>query len=322
MHTTVLQTDGDDAWRDLALDVLRAGGVVAAATETVYGLAGDATRDNAVAAIYAAKGRPSHNPLIAHVADTAMAQRVADLSPIARTLIGQFWPGPLTLVLPLRSGHGLAPAVTAGGDSVALRCPQGTLGALTRALGRPLAAPSANRSGHISPTTAKHVVDDLGGRIPLIVDSGPTQAGLESTIVDARGETPALLRPGAVTQDALEAALGTPIRTADHDPAQPVAPGQLESHYAPGVPVRLNVQPGDLRDGEAYLGFGEHHIAGHLTLSASGDLAEAGTQLFALLRRADGANPAAIAIAPIPDTGLGAAINDRLKRAAAPRPKG
>ena len=320
MDTRII-TAGGPHGLEPALEVLRDGGTVAVPTETVYGLAGNATRADAVAAIYAAKGRPSHNPLIAHVAGLAMAERFGVFDDRARALALAFWPGPLTLVVPLRPDAGLAPAVTAGHDSLALRCPRGPLRDLSEALGAPLAAPSANRSGHVSATSAAHVMDDLGGRIAMIVDDGPTPLGLESTIVDMRGQRPVLLRPGAVAADAIEAALGTSLAQAqsqsnDHDP---VAPGQLTSHYAPGAPVRLDVLPGDVREGEAYLGFGGHSLAGHANLSESGDLEEAAGQLYAALRDLDRQQPSAIAVAPLPATGLGEALRDRLKRAAAPK---
>ncbi|MFK7793698.1 MAG: L-threonylcarbamoyladenylate synthase [Devosiaceae bacterium] len=317
-------------WQDAALTVLRAGGVVGVPTETVYGLAGDATNPDAVAAIYAAKGRPSHNPLIAHMADVDMAQRYAVLDERVLALADAFWPGPLTMVLPLAPdadlattlapslAPSLAPAVTAGGDSLAVRCPRGPLGELARLLNRPIAAPSANKSGHISPTIAHHVLSDLQGGIPLILDGGPTKLGLESTIVDMRG-MPVLLRPGAITGEAIEAVLGFALPSDTSPQEAPVAPGQLASHYAPGAPVRLNVLPGDVRPGEAYLGFGDHQLARHPTLSASGSLEEAAEQLYSALRTLDKSKPTGIAIAPIPTTGLGQALNDRLSRAAAPR---
>ncbi len=323
VRTELISLTDDADWRDKALGVMRAGGVVGVPTETVYGLAGDASRADAVAAIYAAKGRPAHNPLIAHVADLAMAERLAVFNARAHSLADAFWPGPLTLVLPLRDGAHLAPTVTAGGDSLAVRCPCGPLRELADALGAPLAAPSANRSGHVSSTNAHHVLSDLQGRIPLILDGGATKLGLESTIVDLRGPDPILLRPGAIDTERLEAVLDQKIALATTSDATsdgaPVAPGQLASHYAPSVPVRLNVLPGGVREGEAYLGFGEHAREGHANLSKTSDLAEAGEQLYAELRTLDELKPTAIAIAPIPRNGLGQALNDRLKRAAAPR---
>lgn len=310
----------DEASLTAALETLRAGGVVAVPTETVYGLAGDATNADAVASIYAAKGRPSHNPLIAHIADLAMGEHYAAFSDMARALADAFWPGPLTMVLPLEEDAGLAPAVTAGGKSLAVRCPRGALGELAQQLGRPLAAPSANRSGHVSPTTAMHVQDDLGGRIPLILDGGTTQIGLESTIIDMRA-APKLLRAGALDIQAIEAALKRPVAVDLGTAENPVAPGQLASHYAPNALVRLNVLPGDVRFGEVYLGFGKHRLTGQPNLSAAGNLAEAAAGLYGALRDADARGPASIAVAPIPQDGLGAAINDRLKRAAVAPPK-
>jgi L-threonylcarbamoyladenylate synthase len=320
MHTEMFPINDGSAWLEKALAVLRTGGVVGVPTETVYGLAGDATRADAVAAIYAAKGRPAHNPLIAHVADLEMAERYAVFNDRARQLADTFWPGPLTLVLPLSTDADLAPAVTAGGDSLAVRCPLGPLRDLADALGHPLAAPSANLSGHVSSTSAHHVLSDLQGRIPLILDGGATSLGLESTILDMRGETPVLLRPGAVDAECLEATLGAPFTTTTGDPSDvPVAPGQLASHYAPRVPVRLNVLPQDVKQGEAYLGFGQHALPEHANLSASGDVSAAAEVLYAALRTLDQQRPTAIAIAPIPTEGLGRALADRLQRAAAPR---
>jgi L-threonylcarbamoyladenylate synthase len=319
MRTQIIPINDHAGWRHKALGVLHAGGVVGVPTETVYGLAGDATRADAVAAIYAAKGRPAHNPLIAHIADLAMAERYVVFDDRARMLAETFWPGPLTLVLPLREGAGLAPAVTAGGDSLAVRCPSGPLRDLAEALNAPLAAPSANRSGHVSSTSAHHVLSDLQGRIPLILDGGATKLGLESTIVDARGPQVVLLRPGAVDANRLETVLAETIIATNASVAAPVAPGQLASHYAPSVPVRLNVLPDQVRASEAYLGFGDHALDGHPNLSKMSDLAEAGERLYALLRALDDQTPTAIAIAPIPTDGLGQALNDRLQRAAAPR---
>lgn len=319
MKTMITQIDHPD-WLEKTLAVLRAGGVVGVPTETVYGLAGDATRGDAVAAIYAAKGRPAHNPLIAHVADLDMAQCYAVFDGRARNLAQAFWPGPLTLVLPLKDGANLAPAVTAGGDSLAVRCPRGPLRELVHALGYPLAAPSANLSGHVSATTAHHVLSDLQNRIPLILDGGPTNLGLESTILDTRGREPKLLRPGAVEADRIEAVLGTPIATSKENAEAPVAPGQLASHYAPHVPVRLNMLPHDVRLGEAYLGFGKNNLPDQINLSPNGDVSEAAEGLYAALRSLDQQRPTAIAIAPIPTEGLGQALADRLRRAAAPRP--
>jgi L-threonylcarbamoyladenylate synthase len=279
---------------------------VAVPTETVYGLAADATDPRAVARIYEAKGRPSFNPLIVHVPDLAAASRLGRLSDEARALAEQHWPGPLTLVLPLAEGSPVASLVTAGLATIALRVPaHPAMRALLDTCGRPLAAPSANASGRISPTRAEHVLLSLDGRIPLVIDGGGTAHGLESTIVAFTGGPPRLLRPGPI--DVPEA-----LTSAN---AQVEAPGMLASHYAPAKPLRL--QATERRDGEWLIGFGP--VAGDTSLSQSGDLAEAAASLFDLLHEADAAPASAIAVAPISDLGLGRAINDRLARAAAPR---
>lgn len=300
-----------------AADLLRAGALVAIPTETVYGLAADARNDRAVAAIYAAKNRPAFNPLIVHLPDLAAVARLAVLTPEAERLAAAFWPGPLTLVLPLRPDAGLSPLVTAGLDTVAIRLPAHPVArALLTQAGIPVAAPSANPSGRVSPTRAEHVLAGLSGRIAAVLDGGPCAVGVESTILALDGP-PALLRPGGVAVEAIEAALGAPLLMPG-DPTTPKAPGQLASHYAPEARVRLNAT--QAREGEVLVGFGP--IAGHLTLSASGNLLEAAANLFHFLREADAlAGPGgAIAFAPVPETGLGRAINDRLRRAAAPRP--
>jgi L-threonylcarbamoyladenylate synthase len=301
-----------------AAALLRAGALVAFPTETVYGLGGDATHDRAVQGIYAAKGRPAHNPLIVHVPDLAAAERLAVFDDQARRLAAAFWPGPLTLVLPLRADAGLSPRITAGHSRVAIRVPAHPLAqALLRAARLPLAGPSANPSGKVSPTTADHVLEGLGGRIAAVLDGGPCTVGVESTIL-APGTPPRLLRPGGIAPEDIAALLGTlPDRPADA--ARPEAPGQLASHYAPEARVRLNAAKPE--PGEVWVGFGPCPGAA-LSLSASGDLGEAATTLFATLRAADRlAGPGGhIAIAPIPATGMGLAINDRLARAAAPRP--
>lgn len=317
--TKIIPLDTAGAWRADAMSVLEAGGLLGVPTETVYGLAGDATRADVIASIYAAKGRPSNNPLIVHVANLEMGERYGVFSDTARSLANAFWPGPLTLVVPLKSDAGLADAVTAGGDSLAIRCPQGPLGELAKALNHPLAAPSANRSGHVSATSAAHVRDDLGGRIDLILDGGPSVLGVESTIVDVRGE-PRILRPGALSMEDLSKALRAEIHMADGvEDTKPVAPGQFSSHYAPSVPVRLNVLPGNVGDGEAYLGFGPHALEGHDSLSSTGDVNEAASRLYSALRAHDRRGARGIAIAPIPEEGVGQALANRLKRAAAPR---
>lgn len=274
-------------------------------TETVYGLAADATRGEAVARIYEAKGRPSFNPLIVHVSGVEQALEIAAFDSVARELAERHWPGPLTLVLPLRDSAAIASLVTAGLPTIALRVPaHPAMRDLLAATGRPLAAPSANASGRISPTRAEHVLATLGGRIPLIIDGGATGHGLESTIVAATDGKLRLLRPGPIDLG-LETGAGSKIE----------APGQLASHYAPTKPLRLNARRAE--PGEWLIGFGD--VAGDVSLSASGDMVEAASRLFELLHDADRRESFGIAVAPIPDTGLGLAINDRLRRAAAPR---
>ncbi|MCC7276006.1 MAG: threonylcarbamoyl-AMP synthase [Alphaproteobacteria bacterium] len=304
-----------------AVRLLRAGALVAFPTETVYGLGGDATDDRVVAAIFAAKGRPRFNPLIAHVPDVAAADRIAVLDARSRVLARRFWPGPLTLVLPRRPAGGVSLLATAGLDTVAVRVPDHPVAlALLAAVDRPVAAPSANRSGRVSPTTAAHVAEGLGDRVALVLDGGPCRIGVESTVLDLTGPEPALLRPGGLARGTIEAALGGPLATAAPDPARPAAPGQLASHYAPVRPVRLGART--VAADEALLAFGPRPpegAAATLNLSPSGDLAEAAANLFAHLRRLDGAAVRAIAVMEIPEYGLGEAINDRLRRAAAPR---
>lgn len=288
-----------------AAALIAAGQPVAVPTETVYGLAADATNGEAVARIYAAKGRPSFNPLIVHVTELAAAEAIGIFDEPARSLAEAHWPGPLTLVVPLRPGAAIAPLVTAGLATVALRVPaHPVMQALLRVTGRPLAAPSANASGRISPTRVEHVLASLGGRIPAVIDSGSTQRGIESTIVAATDGELRLLRPGPVSvPGAIPAAHGIE------------APGQLASHYAPAKPVRLDATWAEA--GEWLIGFGP--VAGDATLSASGDLVEAAANLFAALHAADAEPPPRIALAPVPEQGLGVAINDRLRRAAADR---
>lgn len=297
-----------------AARLIAAGMPVAVPTETVYGLAADATSGEAVARIYAAKGRPSFNPLIVHVSDVAQAETIAEFSDVARRLAARFWPGALTLVLPLKAGAGIASLTTAGLATIALRSPaHPAMRALIEAAGCPLAAPSANASGGISPTRAGHVLHSLGGRLPLILDGGPTELGIESTIVAPEEGRVRLLRPGPITPEAIEEATGLPC-TFDGGKAIE-APGQLASHYAPEKPLRLNAT--ERREGEWLIGFGG--IEGDSSLSARGDMIEAAARLFDLLHRADREAVSGIAVAPVPDEGLGLAINDRLRRAAAPR---
>ena len=306
----------DDAGIAEAARLLAAGELVAFPTETVYGLGGDARNGRAVAGIYEAKGRPSFNPLIVHLPDLVAVETIAYVGAKARMLAQAFWPGPLTLVLPLKDGSGISPLVTAGLATVAVRVPEHPLAQrLLRAFGGPLAAPSANPSGRVSPTRAGHVLEGLAGRIAAVLDGGPCAVGLESTIVLADPE-PVLLRPGGLPVEALEAALGRPLAVGG-DAGKPTSPGQLASHYAPEATLRLGAT--EARDGEVLVGFGP--VQGALTLSRTGDLVEAAAALFQMLREADKlAGPGGrIAFAPVPETGLGRAINDRLRRAAAPR---
>jgi L-threonylcarbamoyladenylate synthase len=301
-----------------AAAALRSGALVAFPTETVYGLGADATNGLAVSAIYAAKGRPRFNPLIVHVADAHAAAKLAQLTPAAERLAAAFWPGPLTLVLDKQSSCPVAELATAGLDTIAVRIPSHPVAqALLSAANLPIAAPSANRSGHVSPTTAAHVEADLGDRVALILDGGPAPLGLESTVVDATGAESVVLRLGAVAREDLSRALGRPIGIATGDPSQPASPGMLARHYAPRARLRLEAR--DVREGEALLAFGDpvpHHTAPMINLSASGDLIEAAANLFAALRALDASGVATIAVMPIPEQSLGEAINDRLRRAA------
>ncbi|WP_037316598.1 L-threonylcarbamoyladenylate synthase [Ruegeria halocynthiae] len=308
-----LELTADPGGITQAADLLRQGLLVAFATETVYGLGGDARNSQAVAGIYEAKGRPSFNPLIAHVASADAAQRFVEWSDRAEALSAAFWPGPLTLVLPLRAGHGISPLVTAGLETLAVRVPaHGTARKLLAEFDGPVAAPSANPSGQISPTTADHVRAGLDGRIAAILDDGPCGVGVESTIVGLAGE-PALLRPGGVALEQIETVLNA--RLHHHQPGDLLtAPGQLQSHYAPDAPVRLNARS---RQGdEVLLGFGS--VDCDLNLSADGDLTQAAANLFSALHKLNETGRP-MAVSPIPDHGLGVAINDRLRRAAAPR---
>ncbi|MFD2250570.1 L-threonylcarbamoyladenylate synthase [Pseudochelatococcus lubricantis] len=310
-----------------AAALLRAGRLVAFPTETVYGLGADATSGEAVAAIYAAKERPRFNPLIAHYPDVASAMRDGRFSDAARRLAQAFWPGPLTLVVPKSGDCRISDLASAGLDSVALRVPSHPVArALLAAAGVPVAAPSANRSGRVSPTSAAHVLGDLDGRIAAVIDGGETQVGVESTIVACLGERPVLLRPGGVPREAVSDVLGfavdEPAVGISANEGAPVAPGQLSSHYAPRAAVRMHAS--DVMPGEAALLFGPplpgtEQAAAFLNLSERGDLAEAAARLFAYLRALDRPGIDSIAVAPVPDTGLGEAINDRLRRAAAPR---
>lgn len=311
MKGSNIQTANDTSIAKAAA-LLREGQIVAVPTETVYGLAGDASSADSVAAIYAAKGRPDFNPLIVHVADQDRGAQLARFGTLATKLADAFWPGPLTLVLPLLNDAPVTKAVTAGLPTIALRCPaHPVMRALITESGLFLAAPSANRSGHISPTRAEHVAASLGDAVPMILDGGPCEAGLESTIVAIRESGWQILRPGPITAEALEAVAGSPpMAVLD---AKIEAPGQLASHYAPSKPVRLNAAISDVD--EWHIGFGP--IAGDDNLSADNNLAEAAAHLFDALHRADSSDRPRIAIAPVPMAGIGIAINDRLKRAAA-----
>lgn len=301
-----------------AAAALRDGGLVAFPTETVYGLGADATNARAVAAIFEAKGRPRFNPLIVHVADAGDAADFAVLGPEARALAAAFWPGALTLVLNKRSDCAIADLATAGLDTLALRVPSHPVArALIRAADRPIAAPSANRSGHVSPTTAAHVEADLGDKVAIILDDGPCPIGVESTVVDVSGPAPVLLRAGGVTREALETVLGAALASRIDNVDRPSSPGQLASHYAPRAVVRLDAT--EPRPGEAFLAFGPvatDHWGTVINLSPTGDLIEAAANLFAALRQLDATGAGTIAVMPIPESGLGEAINDRLRRSA------
>ena len=311
---TTLRLTADDAGLVKAVALLRAGQTVAFPTETVYGLGADARSDAAVAGIFEAKDRPRFNPLIVHLADIGAAEKLVVISETARRLADAFWPGPLTLVLPLREGAGISPLVTAGLPTLAVRVPGHPVArALLDRFGGPVAAPSANPSGRLSPTTADHVLAGLPGRIAAVLDGGPCNVGLESTILTL-DPVPMLLRAGGIAEDSVAEVLGRGLAKGG-TPKKPTAPGQLASHYAPRGQVRLNAV--QAMPGEIHVGFGD--IAGDVTLSATGDLAEAAARLFPLLHELDAKGAGGIAFAPIPETGLGAAINDRLARAAAPR---
>jgi L-threonylcarbamoyladenylate synthase len=306
---------------------LAAGGLVGFPTETVYGLGADATNPTAIARLYQAKGRPAFNPLIAHVGDLQAARQIAHFDATALALAEAFWPGPLTLVLPKTGDCAVADLATAGLDTVAIRIPSHPLARqILRAFGGPVVAPSANLSGHVSPTTAAHVQSDLAGRIDLIVDGGPVAVGVESTIVGCF-DAPMLLRPGGLPRSEIERLLGRtllqPPDDPDGDTGQPLAPGMLASHYAPRTPVRLNADR--VEPGEALLAFGPDAVPGMdtatamMNLSSAGDLAEAAAHLFGYLRALDAVGARAIAVMPVPHHGLGEAINDRLRRAAVGR---
>ncbi|HEV2563982.1 MAG TPA: L-threonylcarbamoyladenylate synthase [Microvirga sp.] len=307
-----------------AAAILRRGGLVAFPTETVYGLGADATNAEAVAGIYAAKERPSFNPLISHLESFESAQVQGVFDEIARRLAEAFWPGPLTLVVPIAPTCTISDLARAGLDSVGLRVPAHPLAhALLEQTGRPVAAPSANRSGRVSPTDADHVLGDLDGRIDAVLDGGASQVGVESTIVSCLGGVPRLLRPGGVPREAIEGLIGRKLEGGPEGGKSPLAPGMLASHYAPRARVRLNAT--SVQPGEAALLFGPEAPRGietaqaSLNLSKNGDLVEAAAYLFSHLRQLDASGAATIAVSPVPETGLGEAINDRLRRAAAER---
>ncbi|UEM15270.1 threonylcarbamoyl-AMP synthase [Bradyrhizobium barranii subsp. barranii] len=325
LETLILPAGG--AGEEAAARILAAGGLVAFPTETVYGLGADAANATAIAHLYAAKGRPAFNPLIAHVADLSAARRIGRFDARALRLAEAFWPGPLTLVVPKTDDCPVAELATAGLDTVAIRIPAHPVAeAILRAFGWAVVAPSANISGHVSPTMAAHVESDLAGRIDLIVDGGPVTVGVESTIVGCF-DVPMLLRPGGLSRERIEAVLGAalarPPVEAESDDSQPLAPGMLASHYAPRASVRLNAR--DVAAGEALLAFGADRLPGLETaaavmnLSPAADLDEAATNLFGYLRALDAKSPRAIAVMAVPEEGLGEAINDRLRRAAVAR---
>jgi L-threonylcarbamoyladenylate synthase len=312
--------EADAAGIEAAAAAIEAGALVAMPTETVYGLAADATNPEAVARIFAAKGRPRFNPLIVHVPSLEAAERFAMFTPVARKLVSAFWPGPLTIVLKTVPGSGIADLVTAGLDTVAVRVPAHPVAqALLARSGRPLAAPSANRSGHVSATSADHVAADLGDTVAVILDAGPTQLGIESTIVAVDEEGVVLLRPGSIARADIERVLGARLGDVDAG-SVPQAPGMLATHYAPAAALRLNAR--DVKDGEALLAFGPKLPPGAeqakavINLSKKGELIEAAARLFGALRSLDKAADR-IAVMPIPEAGLGEAINDRLRRGAA-----
>lgn len=315
-------THPEDALRE-SIAVLSAGLPAAIPTETVYGLAADATNPDAISRIYEMKGRPRFNPLICHVSDMAMAERYVTFDPVSRVLAEAFWPGPLTLILPLRPDSGIHPLASAGLDTLGVRMPDGFSRQVISAFGRPLAAPSANTSGRISPTTAGHVADDLGNKLSLILDSGPAGIGLESTIVKVEDGRIRLLRPGGLDVSEIEAVARRPVERAEKAGVAIEAPGMLASHYAPGAAVRLDAM--DVRPGEALIRFGGKALPGEdkarlvLDLSPSGNLREAAANLFASMKEADASGADVIAFGAIPGDGLGEAIRDRLERAAAPR---
>jgi L-threonylcarbamoyladenylate synthase len=321
-RSVAARREADAAAIGEAARVIREGGLVAFPTETVYGLGADATNAAAIARLYAAKGRPSFNPLIAHLADVEAAMREGVFSAAAKKLAERFWPGPLTLVVPVAQTSRICDLARAGLRSVGLRVPAHPVAhVLLAEVDRPIAAPSANRSGHVSPVSAAHVLEDLGDTIDLVLDGGPSMIGIESTIVACLDDRPRLLRPGGIARQTIEEVLGAPLVAVDGRAAGgPIAPGMLASHYAPRAVLRLDATV--LGTSEAGLDFGGHFAPGEnvLDLSPRGDTVEAAANLYAYLRRLDASGAEAIAVAPIPLDGLGEAIRDRLNRAAAPRP--
>lgn len=307
-----------------AITLLEQGRLVALPTETVYGLAGDATNGRALSSIFSTKKRPQFNPLIAHVNGIEMAERYVEIDFLSRRLMEVFWPGPLTLVLPLKKQHNIHPLTTAGLDTLAIRFPDSRFAEIVQCLGRPLAAPSANQSGRLSPTSAEAVFTSLGESVPLILDGGPAKIGLESTIIKICGERIYLLRPGGLAADKIEEVVGRSLKRIDQRAAIE-APGMLKSHYAPNAAIRLNVEK--VENGEALLAFGPKRVMGAenaafiLNLSEGGTLEEAASHLFQYMKELDSFKVRCIAVEPIPSWGLGEAINDRLIRAAAPREK-
>ncbi|EJF98966.1 Sua5/YciO/YrdC/YwlC family protein [Bartonella vinsonii subsp. arupensis Pm136co] len=307
-----------------AVALLEQGRLVALPTETVYGLAGDATNGRAVSSIFSTKNRPQFNPLIAHVSGIKMAERYVDIDVVSRRLMEAFWPGPVTFVLPLKAHHDIHPLTTSGLNTLAVRFPDSRFAEVVQCFGRPLAAPSANQSGRLSPTSAEAVLESLGRSVPLILDGGPSKIGLESTIIKICGESIYLLRPGGLSVEEIEKIAGKSLKRIDQRAAIE-APGMLKSHYAPNAVIRLNVQK--VESGEALLAFGPKRIMGVenavsiLNLSESGQLEEAASHLFEYMKQLDSYKVRSIAVEPIPSYGLGEAINDRLIRAAAPRKK-
>jgi L-threonylcarbamoyladenylate synthase len=298
-----------------AAGLLAEGRLVAFPTETVYGLGADATNDTAVAAVFEAKGRPQFNPLIIHVTDADMAARYVRVPAMAGHLMDAFWPGGLSLVMPRLEPCPVSLLAGAGLDTLAVRCPSHRVAqTLIAALGKPVAAPSANLSGAVSPTRASHVAQSLGDAVAMILDGGSSEAGIESTVIDVCGDQPVILRPGAITQEEIEAVIGTVMTVVDGNEGKRRSPGMLERHYAPNCPLRMNATA--VQTGETLLGFGENAPPNSLNLSRTGNLREAAANLFAMLRDLETFQATAIAVMPIPESGLGRAINDRLRRAA------